>query len=45
MEELDIIDVEIITGELKTDAMKIYKTAVKKKLTACLCRNNVENLL
>lgn len=28
MEELDIIDVEIITGELKTDAIKIHKTAV-----------------
>lgn len=28
MEELDIIDVEMIIGELKTDAMKICKTVV-----------------
>lgn len=28
VEELNIIDVEMITGELKTDAIKIHKTVV-----------------
>lgn len=28
VEKLDIIDVEMIIGELKTDAIKIHKTAV-----------------
>lgn len=28
MEDLEIIDVEKIIGELKTDAIKIHKTAV-----------------
>ena len=31
MKELDIIDVEMITGELETDAVKIHKTTVQKK--------------
>lgn len=31
MKELDIIDVEMITGELETDAIKIHKTTVQKK--------------
>ena len=28
VEELNVIDVEMITGELKTDAIKIHKTVV-----------------